>query len=113
MRLGRATFLFLIWLPCVCSLAPLYYSSTPHDYSGVYSVVLKRSAPPSSRESLIRSLTELSQDDEFKIIAKSHRTHLGFSARISPNILSIVRVTPCVLFTNNDCISLLYLGAEE
>ena len=91
MRLGCVLVILLLWAYSSHGWAPLYHSPTPHEYSGIYSVVLKKSAPPTSREYLIRSIRGISQDNEFKLIAKSHKTHLGFTARLPQNILSLVR----------------------
>ncbi|KAI6652239.1 hypothetical protein LOD99_7256 [Oopsacas minuta] len=94
--------LLFLWIHYVYGWAPVYYSSTVHDYSGIYSVVLKRSAPPSSRECLIRKVKDISQGDEFKLIAKSHKTHLGFTARLSQNLLSLVMRSHLVFYIQED-----------
>ena len=86
-------YVLTLWpLPTSCR-PQLYLSPTQHANSGIYSIVLKGSAPPSSRDVLIRSIQLTSQENEFKVISKSHRVHLGFTARIAPELVQNVRVS--------------------
>ena len=91
MKLGCVLVTLLLWTYSSHGWAPVYHSPTLHEYSGIYSVVMKRSAPLTSREFLIRSIRGISRQrvQTDREISQNASRHFHSLVRPSSNLFLV------------------------